>query len=213
MIKNSFAVTLDKNPVIKVNAIPGHFTTSQFHTTHYLDLDNLKANVNLARDAAKELAVPYLTTTLVDTIVCLEGMEVIGAFMAEELTQEGTSVINSDRDIYVVTPISNYNRKLMFQHSMQELISNRNIIVLVSSVSSGLTLYSALECLSYYGGKLAGISALFNAYPERHEHEINSLFTNENVPGYHIYSPNDCPLCKEGRKLDAMIVHDGYIMI
>jgi len=213
MKKNSFAVTLDKNPAIKVNAIPGHFTTSQFHITHYLDLDNLKSNARLAREAAKELAGPYLTTTHVDTIVCLEGMEVVGAFMAEELAKEGTTDINSGKDIYVVTPISNYNRKLMFQSSMQEMISDRDIIVLVSSISSGLTLYSALECLSYYGGKLAGISALFSAYPERHEHEINSLFTGKDVPGYQIYSPSECPICRSGRKLDGIIVQDGYINI
>ena len=138
--------------------------------------------------------MPYLTTTLVDTIVCLEGLEVIGAFMAEELTQEGTSVINSDRDSYVVTPISNYNRKLMFQHSMQELISNRNIIVLVSSVSSGLTLYSALECLSYYGGKLAGISAYLMPIPKDMNMKLILFLQTSVLLSY--FTVDDCPLCK-----------------
>ncbi|NLP35356.1 MAG: hypothetical protein GX359_09240 [Clostridiales bacterium] len=213
MKNESYTVSLTKNPVINMNVFPGHFTTSHFHTSHYLDLDDLKTNVLLARDVAIEMALPYLTSTLVDTIVCMEGTEVIGAYMAEELLQEGTSVINSGRDIHVVTPINNVNRNLMFQSNMHELIYNRNIILLISSISSGTTLNSALECLSYYGGILVGISAIFNASPQKFEQEINSVFTCEDIPDYRIYNSNECPMCKEGKKLDAIIVHDGYIKI
>jgi orotate phosphoribosyltransferase len=213
MKQEAFSVSLAKNPVISLNVNEGHFTTSHFHTTHYLDLNNLKTNSSIARDVAIELSLPYLSSTLVDTIVCMEGTEVIGAYMAEELLQEGTSVINSGRDIHIVTPISNTNRNLMFQSNMQCLINNRNIIVLVSSISSGTTLESALECLSYYEGKVVGISALFNAYPDKQEQEIFSLFTSEDIPDYRIFRPNECPMCKEGHKLDAIIVHDGYIKI
>ncbi len=213
MKKDVFTVPLTKNPAINMNVIPGHFTTNHFHATHYLDLDDLKTNASLARDVAVELALPYLTSALVDTIVCLEGTEVIGAYLAEELLQAGTSVVNSDREIHVVTPISNTNRNLMFQSNKQELIYNRNIIVLVSFVSSGITLNSALECLSYYGGIVIGISALFNASPKQFEQEIFSMFIDEDIPGYQLFSPNECPMCKEGHKLDAIIVHDGYIKI
>lgn len=213
MKKEAFTVSLAKNPMIIMNAIPGHFTTSHFHVTHYLDLDNLKTNALLAREVAREMVLPYLANTLVDTIVCMEGTEVIGAYLAEELLQEGTAVINSGREIHVVTPISNVDRKLMFQNNVQELIYNRNIIVLVSSISSGITLNSALECLSYYGGRVVGTSVLFNAWLQKHKQEIHSLFTNEDVPNYKIFSPSECPMCKEGHKLDAIIVHDGYIKI
>lgn len=213
MTNKGFSVSLPKNPSINLKVIPGHFTTNHFHTNNYLDLDNLKTNASIAKSVAIELALPYLNSTLVDTIVCMEGTEVIGAYLAEELTQEGTSVINSGNEIHVVTPISNVHRKLIFQSNTQELIVNRNIILLVSSISSGITLYGALDCLNYYGGKIVGISALFNACPEKHEHEINAMFTNEDIPGYQIYSPAECPMCKAGRKLDAIIVHDGYIKI
>lgn len=208
-----FTISLTKNPAISLKVNPGHFTTSHFHTDHYLDLDNLKTNVAVAKDVAIELALPYLARTLVDTIVCMEGTEVIGAYMAQELLQEGTSVINMGREIHIATPVSNVNKNLIFQSNMQELIIDRNIIVLVSSISSGTTLRSALECISYYRGVVVGISALFNAYPETHEQEINSLFTSEDIPNYHLYKTDECPMCKEGHKLDAIIVHDGYIKI
>jgi hypothetical protein len=210
MEKKAFTVPLAKNPAIKMNVIPGHFTTSQFHISHYLDLYDLKTNVSLARDVAIELALPYLTTTPVDTIVCMEGTEVIGAYMAEELLQEGTSVINSGKEIHVVTPMSNVNRKLMFQSNIRNLILNQNTVLLVSSISSGITINSALECLSYYGAIVVGISALFSAYTEKSEYEINAMFTSEDIPDYKIFSPDQCAMCKQGHKLDALIIHDGY---
>ena len=216
MLNSAFTVSLPRNPSINLKVVPGHFTTNHFHTNNYLDLDNLKTNVTMAKSVAAELAAAYLYDTPVDTVVCMEGTEVIGAYLAEELMKKGMSFINSGRDIYVVTPISNVHRKLIFQSNTQELIVNCNVILLVSSVSSGITLSGALDCLAYYGAKIAGISALFNnvnASHERLDHEINALFTNENIPDYQIFSPADCPMCKAGYKLDAIIVHDGYIKI
>ncbi|MGI6124328.1 MAG: hypothetical protein ACOYIG_09100 [Acetivibrionales bacterium] len=209
----NFTISLSKNPTIVMNVIPGHFTTSHFHLTHYLDLDNLKTNSSIARDVAAELALPYLSTTPIDTIVCMEGTEVIGAYMAEELLQEGTSAINSGGEIHVVTPMNNVNRQLTFQSNIQKLIDGKNIVVLVSSVSSGKTVESALECLSYYNGKVVGISALFNAFPDESEQEIHSLFTSEDIPEYKMLSPDECDMCKSGRKLDAIVMHGGYTRI
>lgn len=211
MKKKAFTISLAENPAISLNVIPGHFTTSRLHMNHYLDLDNLKTNAALARAVAKELALPYLTVTLVDTIVCMERTEVIGAYLAQELMQKGTPAISSSRDIHIITPLCNVNRNLTFKSNIQDLICNRNIILLISSVSSGITLNSALECLAYYGARLIGISALFNARPEKHKQGIRSLFTNNDIPGYGTYKQSDCPMCAAGHKLDAIIVQDGYI--
>lgn len=213
MKNKAFTVPLTKNPVINMNVIPGHFTTSHFHISHYLDLENLKTDASVARDVAIELALPYLTKTLVDTIVCMEGTEVIGAFLAEELLREGTSVINSGKPIHVITPISNIDRKLMFQSNLQEQIYNRNILLLVSTISSGTTVNNALECLNYYGGRTVGISALFSANPDEYQFEFHSMFTNDDIPDYNLYTPGECPLCKQGKKLEAIIMHDGYTEI
>jgi orotate phosphoribosyltransferase len=211
MESGAFRVSLEKNPLISINVIAGHFATSNIHINHYLDFSTMKSNASIARDVARELAIPYLSSSIVDTIVCMERTTVIGAYLAEELLQYGTSVMNSGGDIYVVRPASNINGKLVFKDNAIELINNRNIILLVSTVASGRTVKDALECLGYYGGKVTGISALFTA--SDNNQGLHALFTAADIPGYKMFIPGDCELCKAGQKLDAIVNSEGYTKI
>jgi len=214
MDEKSFNVSLSKNPIIEIKVIKGHFTTSNAHSSHFLDVGGLKTNNLAARNAARELALPYLANTLVDTIVCMEKTEVIGAYLAEELTQNGTNVVNSGSEIHVVTPVGNINGNLVFPDSMIQWINGKGVLLIVASVSSGRTLDSALECLTYYGGKVVGISALFKASDERHNDlGIHALFTSEDIPDYTLSSTSECEMCKAGVKLDAIISSEGYTKI
>ncbi len=209
MRHHSFSVSLAKNPAIKINVTQGHFSTSHAHMTHYLDLNNLKTNALIAKEVAEELAQPYLAGALVDTIVCMEGTEVIGASMAEVLLDSGTLITDEDMAIHVLIPLRNTERKLMFPADMHKLIRHRNIILLISSISTGITLNSALDCLSYYGAQLVGVSALFNAKEVAADQVIHAMFTKDDIVGYELYRPGDCPMCQEGQKLDGIIIHDG----
>ena len=61
------------------------------------------------------MAIPFiLSKSLVDTIICMEDTEVIGAYMVEELLENGSMVVNSDRDIHVVRPTSFYRWTIDF---------------------------------------------------------------------------------------------------
>ena len=206
-----FDVSLTKNPLISIKVIPGHFTTSNIHISHYLDMSNMKSTASIARDVAREMAIPYLSSTIVNTIVCMERTVVIGAYLAQELMQPGTAVVNSGSEIHVVAPLNNVSGKLVFQESSLGWISNQSIILLVASVSSNRTVNSALECLEYYNGRVVGISALFVASPS--EKRIHSLFTADDIPGYKMYTPAECEMCKAGQKLDAIINSEGYTRI
>jgi len=213
MENKTYSVSLEKNPLISIKVTPGHFTTGHFHTNYYLDVSGLKANALAARDVARELAVPYLSSTLIDTIVCIENTKVIGAYLAEELLQDGTAIMNSGGVIHVVTPKSSSDGKFIFYDNEAEWITNRNILLLTTTVSSGLTVNSALECLSYYRGIVAGISALFlysGAVPELN---IHTLFTSDDIPGYTAVDSSVCGMCKAGQKLDALISSEGYKII
>ena len=56
-----------------------------------LMLTTLKARTKEAEEVAQALVGMYLYDTVIDTIVCMEGTEVIGAFLAEELAKGGFS--------------------------------------------------------------------------------------------------------------------------
>ena len=211
MERKAFNISLSKNPLISIKVIPGHFTTSNIHISHYLDMSRLKSNSQIARDVGREMAIPYLSSTIVNTIVCMESTVVIGAYLAQELFEYGPSVVNSGGDIHVVAPLSNINGKLIFQESSLGWISNQNIILLVASISSSRTVNSALECLEYYGGRVVGISALFVATPNTRK--VNALFTAGDIPDYRMFSPGECEICKAGQKLDAIISSEGYTKI
>jgi len=209
METNVFNVSLAKNPAITINITPGHFTTNNAHTNNYLDVSNLKSNTVIAKDVAQEFAIPYISNTFVDTIVCMEKMEVIGAYLAQSLSQDGNSVSTGNK-IYVVSPISNAYGNLIFPTSVVEWIAGKSVLLLMASISSGRTLSGGIECINYYGGKLVGVSALYLASNVRSDMTIYPLFTSEDIPGYKLYSTNECELCKKGVKLDAIISSEGY---
>ena len=116
-------------------------------------------------------------------------------------------------EVYVTTPINNNLGSLFFLSSTIKCILNKNVILLVTSVSSGSTLDGALDCVGYYGGNLVGISSLFLAAPNEQEQEINAVFTSEDIPGYTIYRSRNCAMCRAGQKLDALISSEGYMKI
>ena len=213
MENNAFSISLTKNPAITIDIISGHFTTNNVHTNNYLDVSALKSNTAIAKDVAREIAIPYLSSTLIDTIVCMEKMEVVGAYVAQELVQEGTSVMNTGNAIYVVSPINNAYGKLVFPDSAVKWVSGKNILLLFATVSSGRSLNIALECINYYGGNIVGISTLYRASQVKAVNEVHCLFTSDDIPGYKLSSASECEMCKNGQKLDAIISSEGYTKI
>ena len=77
------------NRKIELKAIPGHFATNHSHINYYLDMTPIKYRHTEAQLVAKEMVKKYRHTTAVDAIVCMDGCEVIGAYLAEELTAAG----------------------------------------------------------------------------------------------------------------------------
>jgi orotate phosphoribosyltransferase len=213
MENKTYNISLEKNPIITIKVIPGHFTTSTRHVNYYLDVSELKTNALIARNAAQQLAIPYLSNVPIDTIVCMERTEIIAAFLAQELLQPGTAVMNSGGEIHIVTPINNVHGDMIFQDSVVDWITNKNVLLLDASVSSARAIHIAMDCIAYYGGRLAGVSALFVASPEKQKDNINTLFTSDDIPGYKLFETVECEMCKAGQKLDALISSDGYTKI
>ena len=213
MEESVFTITSPKNRAISISVTNGHFTTTSSHTSHYLEMSEMKSNTVAARGIARQLAEPYLDGVGVDTIVCMDGTEIIAAYLAEELMQYGTPVLYGDKPIFAVTPMHRVNGQLIFHQSAQELIFGRGILLLVATVASGKTIQSAMDCLSYYGGALAGISAIFSSIPAIFDQGINALFTIDDIPNYRFYGLADCELCNAGRKIDAIVNSEGFSIV
>ena len=102
------AVNLVKLPTKKKDLLlrvaKGHFATSHSHINYYIDVTMQKTRLSEARAVAQELVRHYASTTVVDTVLCLDGTEVIGACLATELTRGGYINMNAHQTIYVVTP-------------------------------------------------------------------------------------------------------------
>ena len=76
-----------KRKDLYLRATKGHFATSNSHSNYYIDVTTQKTRLSEARAVAEELCSYYRTNTIVDTILCLDGMEVVGACLASRLTE------------------------------------------------------------------------------------------------------------------------------
>ncbi len=198
------------NSKIKIGVIPGHFATNHSHVNYYVDLTKIKTHQMIAKETGKEIAKNYLSSHDIDTIVCLEGTEIIGAFLADELSKASHGAINSGKDIAVITPETNANNQMIFRDNIQKDIYNKRVLLLIASVSTGKTINRSVECLEYYSGQLAGVAAIFSAIHEYDGIEINSIFTADDMTNYESMPSNECKLCKAGKKVDAIVNSFGY---
>lgn len=198
------------NSKVVLRVMKGHFVTTHSHINYYMDMTGVKSRLSEAKAAASILAKKYESTTIVDTIVCIDGCEVIGAFLADELTSAGVMSVNQHQTIYVSSPECHAGGQLIFRDNIQMMIRGKNVIVLVANATTGKTLARALECIEYYGGITVGIAAIFSVIRSARGIEVNSIFTEKDVPDYMTYETSKCPLCQQNIAIDAMVNNYGY---
>ena len=188
----------------------GHFATSHSHINYYVDLTMTKHRLSEARAAALELCSKFYSSTIIDTILCLDGTEVIGACMASELTRTGHVNMNAHRTIYVCTPEHTSGSQLIFRENIAPMIVGKHVLILAASVTTGYTAQAALEAIRYYCGIPVGLCAIFACVEECEGFPVMSIYNTKNDLSDYISKPSrECPLCKAGVKLDAMVNSHG----
>lgn len=198
------------NNKIALKIIQGHFATSNSHINLYIDLTSMKTRQNEAAEAAKSLLPESSSEMVVDTIICMDGCEVIGGFLAQELSNAGILSKNLHKTIYIISPESNTNSQLIIRDNNLSAVSDKHILLLVASVTTGNTVRKSLECIQYYGGIVEGIDAIFSAVDEIDGVVVNSIFKSKDLPEYKNYNIADCPFCKSKQKLEAIVNGSGY---
>lgn len=199
----------EKNPKARIKYVSGHFVTSNAHVNTYIDMSTVKCRHNNARETAKTLAAAYENTP-VSTIVCLGETNVIGAFMAEELSDVLRGSINEGTNISVVTPEFNQMGQILFRDNNRRLVEGQQVIILTDMLVTGSIITKGIEAVLYYGGHVAGICAVFSNVTKVAGVEVVKIFDNRDIPDYAAYTSTDCPLCKAGQKIDAMVNGFGY---
>ena len=189
-------ITSSYNNALDIKVVDGHFATNHSHINRYIDMTTIKSRRKMALAAAKSMATEYVATTIVDTIVCMDGLEV-----------------NQHQTIYIMTPEVHSSGQLIFRDNLQPMIKNKNVLLLLASATTGKTIKQSIECIEYYGGSISGISAIFSATDEVAGHEVHSLFSKKDIDDYASYSVDECPMCKAGKKIEAIVNSYGYSML
>ena len=204
--------TKRKNLYLRV--AKGHFASNHSHTNYYIDVAAQKSRLSEAKAVAQELCANYnYTSTIIDTILCLDGTEVIGTCLANELTKNSFANINSHQTIYVVTPEMTNGSQMMFRDNIVPMIKDKHVLILAVSVASGVTAQAAIEAVNYYGGNVTGVSAIFATSEKCGDYQVNSVFNPNDLDGYFNCPAHECPLCKDKKKIDALINCHGFSKI
>ena len=193
-----------------IHAIPGHFATSHSHINYYIDITSLKTRIQEAKEIARVLRQKIRSLSYIDTIVCMDGTEVIGTFLAEQLEKGEFASTNRHETIYVVSPEMNSNNQLLFRDNIKPSIAGKHVILLCATTTTGKTIHRSLEGIRYYGGVVESIASVFSTVSEIDGREVQSVFNADDIPGYVAYAAEDCPFCKKGIKIEAVVNGFGY---
>ena len=195
---------------VPLRAAKGHFATNHSHINYFIDITTQKTRLAEAKAVARELAAKF-SNTHVDTILCLDGMTLVGACLAEALCQGSRPAANA-AEIAVIEPEYNSYNQMTFRDNVQTYVRDKNVLVLMASISTGFTAKRGIQGTKYYGGNVVGVAGLFRAveHLEYRDVKLASVFEPADLPDYHSYDHNDCPFCKEGRRLDALVNSHGY---
>lgn len=220
------------NPHLELKVIPGHFSSDRFHVNYYIEMSSLKMRQTDAKMIAHVMADRYiekldvdekltglinpslLNTAIsaqkIDTIVCMDGCEVIGAYLADELSKVGVETTNKHGCFYVITPEFDNTGQMVVRSNIKKMINGKNVLVVLASAMSGRTISKAIGTIKAYNGKIAGLSVIFGNVDEIEGHKVYKVFGTSDLPDFKLSSPDDCEDCKNGVKLDAVVNSYGY---
>ena len=211
----------------------GHFSSDRFHVNYYIDMSSLKMRQSSAVAVAKAMVKKYVnrvelsksfgvseemlqyskafaTKRTIDTVICMDGCEVSGAYVAQELSSMGFSTTNAHKTSYIITPEFDSAGQMVVRENIKPMLKDKHVLVVLATAMSGHTIEKSLRCIESYGGIVEGISVIFGVVNEIEGHPVNAVFSVEDIPDFRLSDPKDCPDCKNHVKMDAIINSYGY---
>ncbi len=210
MENKAYELFAKRNSKVRIGVIPGHFATKHSHINYCVDLTRVKSEAGLARAAAKLFAESFSDVT-VDTVITLERMKMVGAFLAEEFAN--SPGVNMNQEIAVISPEFTADEKLILRDNLIPYVKSRRVLILAATATTGITAMDAIRGIRYYGGDPVGLATVFSGDFRIPGVPVKRLIGIEDLPGYASYRPGECPLCARGSKIDALINSYGYSKI
>ncbi|MEG0711790.1 MAG: phosphoribosyltransferase, partial [Niameybacter sp.] len=216
------------NAELVLKATPGHFSSDRFHVNYYIDMTSLKMRQRESKLVAEVMAEQYVkkvkldkdimgmhsswqsmveigaTRTPIDTIICMDGCEVIGAYLAEELSLGGFPSNNKHHSFYVITPEFDKSGQMVVNSNIKPMIYGKNVLIVLATAMSGRTISKAIRTILAYGGKVTGLSVIFANVEEVDGYPVHSVFTRDDLPNFKLSDPDTCEDCKANKSLDAV---------
>lgn len=210
-MSNVYTITSPRDDRVFIHVMPGHFISSNNHINYYIGTSDVKHNHQVSVDTAMLLAEYYNSNDIsIDTVLCLYETQCLGAYLAHELARPTMLTPNPDQNIFVVGSEYDAAGNLIFRDNLRRMINGKNVLILISCITSGRTVERAMESVNYYGGNVAGISSVFSAVDYIDGVKVNTIFDKDDIPGYTSYPAHDCPLCRQGIPVDAISNGYGY---
>lgn len=195
---------------VTLRVAKGHFATRHSHINYFIDVTRQQSCLQDAEAVAQQLAQRLRSNTMVDTILCMDGTRVIGTSLARQLVQQDYISVNSGKEIYLLRENVSADGKLIFRDNARFMLEGKNILLLLASITTGSTVQKGIRCIQYYGGNVAGVASIYSHMKEVDGIPVVSLFDTKDIPDYASYAPQECPLCKQGAEIDAVIDKYGY---
>lgn len=232
-MKETMKIYSKEYPKLYLNVIPGHFASDRFHINYFLDMTTLKMRQSNAKEVAKAMAKRYIRkvdvqtspantgfytnmandmadVAPVDTIICMDGCEVVGAYLAEEFSNAGVNSTTLHRSCYVITPEFDKAGQMIVRENIAPMIKGRHVLVVLASAMSGRTISKSIRCINSYGGIVEGISVIFSNVDKIEGHKVYSIFNHEDLPDFKLSLAEECEDCKNNVPLDAIVNSYGY---
>ena len=209
-----FKLISPRDDKVFIHVVPGHFVSANNHINYYIGASDVKHNHDVAVDTAMLLAEYYNTNGIgVDTVLCLYETQALGAYLAHELSRPNMMRMDPKQRIYVLGAEYDANGNIIFRDNLVRMINDRNVVILISAITSGKTVQRAMESVAYYGGTTVGISSAFSAVESINGIHVNTIFSSDDIPGYSAYQAHDCPMCRQGTPVMAIANSYGYSVL
>lgn len=195
---------------VTLRVAKGHFATRHSHINYFIDVTRQQSSFQGADAVAQQLAQRIQSSMMVDTILCMDGTRVIGTCLARQLTQSGYNSVNEGKEIFLLRENVSSDGKMIFRDNARFMLEGKNILLLLASITTGSTVEKGMRCIHYYGGNLAGVASIYSHLKEVDGVPVVSLFNTADLPDYASYSPDQCPMCRQGMEVEAVVDKYGY---